>query len=68
MLLGRTYKRSSPESFGDANSIEHSLGRWAALMRYMDDGDLPIDSSDPACSRCPSSPALFAPASEPPWS
>src|SRR5580692_2564664 len=26
-------------------AIEYSLGRWAALVRYLDDGDLPIDNN-----------------------
>jgi transposase len=25
--------------------IDYSLGRWAALTRYLDDGDLPIDNN-----------------------
>jgi transposase len=28
-----------------AKAIEYSLGRWAALIRYIDDGDLPIDNN-----------------------
>ena len=26
-------------------AIEYSLGRWAALIRYLDDGELPIDNN-----------------------
>jgi hypothetical protein len=28
-----------------AKAIEYTLGRWAALIRYIDDGDLPIDNN-----------------------
>jgi transposase len=28
-----------------AKAIEYSLGRWAALIRYIEDGDLPIDNN-----------------------
>src|SRR5580658_4574937 len=28
-----------------AKAIDYSLGRWAALIRYLDDGDLPIDNN-----------------------
>jgi len=28
-----------------AKAIDYSLGRWAALTRYLDDGDLPIDNN-----------------------
>lgn len=30
---------------GPAKAIECSLGRWAALTRYLEDGDLPIDKN-----------------------
>ena len=29
----------------DTKAIDYSLGRWAALTRYLDDGDLPIDNN-----------------------
>jgi hypothetical protein len=28
-----------------ARAIDYSLGRWAALVRFVDDGDLPIDNN-----------------------
>lgn len=28
-----------------ARAIDYSLNRWAALTRYIDDGELPIDSN-----------------------
>jgi hypothetical protein len=28
-----------------AKAINYSLGRWQALTRYIDDGDLPIDNN-----------------------
>jgi hypothetical protein len=34
-----------PDGSATAKAIEYSLGRWAALMRYLDDGDLPIDNN-----------------------
>jgi len=30
---------------GPGVSIDYSLGRWAALVRFVDDGDLPIDNN-----------------------
>ena len=29
----------------NARAIDYSLKRWAALTRYLDDGDLPIDNN-----------------------
>ena len=32
-----------PDGSATAKAIEYSLGRWAALTRYVEDGDLPIN-------------------------
>jgi hypothetical protein len=37
--------RPGPEWLCDKEAIEYSLGRWAALIRYLDDGELPIDNN-----------------------
>ena len=34
-----------PDGSAIAKAIEYSLGRWAALVRYLEDGDLPIDNN-----------------------
>jgi hypothetical protein len=34
-----------PDGSATAKAINYSLGRWAALVRYLDDGDLPIDNN-----------------------
>ena len=34
-----------PDGSATANAIKYSLGRWAALLRYLEDGDLPIDNN-----------------------
>ena len=34
-----------PDGSAIAKAIEYSLGRWAALIRYLEDGDLPIDNN-----------------------
>ncbi len=34
-----------PDGSGTAKAINYSLGRWAALLRYLEDGDLPIDNN-----------------------
>jgi transposase len=34
-----------PEGSATAKAIDYSLGRWAALIRYLEDGDLPIDNN-----------------------
>ena len=34
-----------PDGSATCKAIEYSLGRWAALIRYIDDGDLPIDNN-----------------------
>jgi transposase len=41
-----TRQRSQvPDGSATAKAIEYSLRRWAALVRYLDDGDLPIDNN-----------------------
>ena len=34
-----------PDGSATAKAIEYSLGRWAALIRYLEDGELPIDNN-----------------------
>ena len=34
-----------PDGSAIAKAINYSLGRWQALTRYIDDGDLPIDNN-----------------------
>jgi transposase len=34
-----------PDGSATAKAADYSLGRWAALIRYLDDGDLPIDNN-----------------------
>jgi transposase len=34
-----------PDGSATAKAIKYSLGRWAALTRYLEDGDLPIDNN-----------------------
>jgi transposase len=34
-----------PDGSATAKAINYSLGRWAALIRYIDDGDLHIDNN-----------------------
>jgi len=34
-----------PDGSATAKAIEYCLGRWAALTRYLEDGDLPIDNN-----------------------
>ena len=34
-----------PDGSATRKAIEYSLGRWAALTRYLEDGDLPIDNN-----------------------
>jgi transposase len=41
-----TRQRSKvPDGSATAKAINYSLGRWEALTRYIDDGDLPIDNN-----------------------
>jgi transposase len=40
------YQRGQvPQRSATAKAIAYSLGRWDALIRYLDDGDLPIDNN-----------------------
>jgi transposase len=34
-----------PDGSAAAKAINYSLGRWAALIRYLDDGEFPIDNN-----------------------
>jgi transposase len=34
-----------PDGSATAKAIDYSLGRWAALTRYIEDGDLPADNN-----------------------
>jgi len=34
-----------PDGSATAKAIDYSTGRWAALTRYLEDGDLPIDNN-----------------------
>ena len=41
-----TRQRSQvPDGSATMKAIDYSLGRWAALVRYLEDGDLPIDNN-----------------------
>jgi hypothetical protein len=41
-----TNKRSEvPDGSATSKAIDYSLRRWVALVRYIDDGDLPIDNN-----------------------
>ena len=39
------HRSKVPDGSATAKAIEYSLGRWEALIRYIDDGDLPIDNN-----------------------
>jgi transposase len=39
------HRQKVPEGSATAKAIDYSLKRWEALMRYLDDGDLPIDKA-----------------------
>jgi len=41
----RTKRREVPSGTVTARAIDYSLKDWQALMRYIDDGDLPIDNN-----------------------
>lgn len=41
----RTQRPQVPEGSAIAKAIDYSLNRWAALIRYLDDGLLPIDNN-----------------------
>lgn len=34
-----------PDGSATRKAIEYSLGRWAVLIRYLDDGELPADNN-----------------------
>jgi hypothetical protein len=38
-------RRKLPEGSATIKAIDYSLNRWAALTRYIDDGDLPADNN-----------------------
>jgi transposase len=38
-------RREVEHGTAPAKAIDYSIGRWAALTRYLDDGDLPIDNN-----------------------
>jgi transposase len=40
-----------PDGSATAKAIQYSLGRWAALIRYLEDGELPIDNNHLALCR-----------------
>ena len=42
-MLGQRQKVS--EGSAIAKALDYSLKRWAALVRYLDDGNLPIDNN-----------------------
>jgi transposase len=39
------HRSKVPDGSATAKAIDYSLGRWEALTRYIDDGDLPIDNN-----------------------
>ncbi|WP_414629852.1 IS66 family transposase [Burkholderia cepacia] len=41
----RLQRHKVPEGSATAKAIDYSLKRWAALTRYLDDGELPIDNN-----------------------
>jgi transposase len=41
----RLHRQKVPDGSATAKAIDYSLGRWAALMRYLDDGSLPADNN-----------------------
>ena len=65
-----------PDGSASAKAIDYSLKRWKALIRYIDDGNLPIDTTGwrtasarwRSVGRTGCSPALCVPASAPPSS
>lgn len=42
-LVGQRQRLAKADA--TAKAIEHTLGRWRALMRYLDDGNVPIDNN-----------------------
>jgi transposase len=41
----RLQRQKVPDGSATAKAIDYSLNRWAALTRYLDDGDLPADNN-----------------------
>ena len=41
----RQQRQKVPDGSATARAIDYSLKRWAALTRFLDDGDLPIDNN-----------------------
>jgi len=41
----QVHRLKVPDGSATAKAIDYSLGRWAALMRYIDDGMLPADNN-----------------------
>ena len=41
----RQQRQRVPDGSATARAIDYNLKRWAALTRYLDDGDLPIDNN-----------------------
>jgi transposase len=39
------HRQKVPDGSAAAKAIQYSLGRWEALTRYLDNGDLPIDNN-----------------------
>lgn len=39
------HRQKVPDGSATAKAIDYSLHRWAALIRYLDDGSLPIDNN-----------------------
>jgi transposase len=39
------HRQKVPDGSATAKAIDYSLGRWAALIRYLDDGTVPIDNN-----------------------
>ncbi len=39
------HRQKVPDGSATAKAIDYSLKRWAALTRYVDDGNLPIDNN-----------------------
>ena len=39
------HRQKVPDGSATAKAIDYSLNRWTALMRYLDDGTLPIDNN-----------------------
>ena len=68
------HRQKVPDGSATAKAIDYSLKRWAALTRYVDDGNLPIDNNWvenrparlPLAARTGCSPGRCVPANAPP--